>query len=246
MLPLPETCTSFDPVSHDLLSAAVKRHCAITDATTEVRLSLPLPAGVTTHLRSFQPSSNLIVVAEPAHGFEKRNREFAAGRFCAQHALKQLAINAEVPVDTDRKPIWPQGIVGSISHSDNYAWAATARKGTIAGIGIDTETVVDDATLSQISKEITIDAEQELLAKIPHDGNTAFTILFSAKEAIYKCLYPKNEQYFGFHDVQLIDANDHSITFAQQPSNPNFSSAPRHLTVQYAVVQNDVFTSIWI
>ena len=241
MLPQPQLKFSFDPVSHDLLAATVQHHCDVIDSSTEVRLPLLLPDAATTHLRIFHSSKT-----NTASGIEKRDREFKVGRFCAQHCLKQLSIDAEVPVDIDRKPVWPAGITGSISHSENFAWAATLKQDSITGIGIDTEIIVDDPTLQQVITEITVAGERDLFPLIHSDLKTAFTIVFSAKESIYKCLYPGNGQFFGFHDVQLIAATNDSVTFAQQPSNPNFTSAPRNLTVRFVVAGHDVFTSIWI
>lgn len=210
-------------------------------SSSEVRLALPLPACASTHMRKF-----LHAQGHSLTGVEKRDREFAVGRYCARQSLQRLKITADVPVDTDRKPVWPPGIVGSISHSHHYAWAATAEKNSIKGIGVDTEIIVDESTLRQIVKEITTDAEWKLLSLIDADIKTAFTVVFSAKESIFKCLYPLNEKFFGFHDVQLISANDQQVTFAQQPTSPNFLTAPRNLTVQYAVMDRDVFTTIWI
>lgn len=252
MLSQPEPITHFDPVSHDLLAATVQRHCAVLDCSTEVRLDLPLHSAATMHLRRFEFTKDRSIdkgtSGHSKSAINKRSQEFEVGRFCARHALKQLqpALDTEIPADTDRKPIWPPEIVGSISHSHHYAWAVSAKKENISSIGIDTEIIVNGRTFQQVVNEITVEAEQELFSKVHHDIETAFTILFSAKESIYKCLYPRNEQFFGFHDVLLIAAQDQSVTFAQQPSNPNFSSAPQKLTVQYAVVDNDVFTSIWV
>ncbi len=246
--PIPQPITSFDPVSHDLLVAAVNQHCAIVDASVEMRLGLPLPEPVASHLRRLSDNGTRFNTDRNSmqNAFEKRKREFSVGRLCAQHALRQLSITAEVPVDHDRKPIWPEGVVGSISHSDRYAWAVAARQSCVRHVGIDTEIIVDDETFENVVDEIAVEAEMKLLSKIHRHPTTAFTILFSAKESIYKCLYPSNEQYFGFHDVRLIDATETSVTFAQQPSNPNFATAPKHLTVRYLVVQRDVFTSIWV
>jgi len=247
MLPNPESNFSFDSTCVHPSATALQIPSAVLDTSTEAHLSLPLLPSAKTHLRKFTTCpEDSDVTSKVEVGFEKRNREFAVGRHCARVALNYFDITAEVLVDTDRKPIWPAGIVGSISHSQHYAWAAVAKKNAVSGIGIDTEIVVDDATMRQVLKEITVEAERNLLAKIHSDVRTAFTVVFSAKESIYKCLYPMNEQFFGFHDVELIAASDHTVTFAQHPSNPNYSLAPRTLTVQYAVYQNDVFSTIWV
>ena len=245
--------------------SASQTDCAADDqvlaSTTEVRLALPLPACATTHLREFvspasgtDPDVNKDFYANETRnatrdrqaGIEKRNLEFAVGRYCARQALKRLQVTAEVPVDVDRKPVWPEGITGSISHSNHYTWAATAKTDAIQGIGVDTEIVVDDRTLRQVYKEIMVESELKFLKLIDGDVRRAFTIVFSAKESIFKCLYPTNEKFFGFHDVELVAANDSTVTFTQNPTNPNFLTAPRNLTVQFAVFQNDIFTTIWI
>ena len=249
MLPYPEHNLPNDAITQDPLAAAqaLESRCAVLDASTEVTLKLPLPPYASTHLRKFRQSieNNDGPISAEA-GFEKRNREFTVGRHCAQQALKRIGITADVPVDVDRSPIWPTGVIGSISHSHHYAWAAVAKNDSVKGIGIDTEIVVDDRTLRQVFKEITVEDEQKCLSKIHTDVNTAFTVVFSAKESIYKCLYPMNAQFFGFHDVLLVEATEETLIFAQQPSNPNFSIAPHELTVKYATHQNDVFTTIWI
>lgn len=246
MLPYPEPNFSNDGINLDPSSAVSQTNGAsiVADASTEVALALPLPSSASNHLRKFNQGGAADNTAQT--GFEKRNREFAVGRHCAHEALKQLGITAEVPVAADRKPIWPTGIVGSISHSHHYAWAAVAKQDAVKSIGIDTEIIVDDRTIRQVAKEITVEAEQKLLSKLHADVKTAFTIVFSAKESIYKCLYPLNEQFFGFHDVLLVDVTDQTVTFEQQPSNPNYAIAPRELTVRFAIYQNDVFSAIWI
>src|SRR4051812_2128234 len=48
----------------------------------------------------------------------KRKREFALGRMCAHRALSALGVPAcGLPMAADRSPVWPSGIVGSITHS---------------------------------------------------------------------------------------------------------------------------------
>ena len=247
MLPYPEPNFSNDAIGLAPPLGDAQTQSAVLESSIEVTMKLPLPSSASTHLRKFNPSQQSNDAPSTAEtGFEKRNREFAVGRYCAHQALKQVGITADVPVDIDRKPIWPAGIVGSISHSHHYAWAAVAKQDTVNSIGIDTEIIVDDSTLGMVLKEITVDDEQERLSQIHTDVNTAFTVVFPAKESIYKCLYPMNAQFFGFHDVLLVEATEETVTFAQQPSNPNYSIAPRELTVQYAIHQNDVFTTIWI
>ena len=71
---------------------------------------------------------------------EKRRLEFSAGRFCARMALSQLGVHDfSLLPDADRVPLWPPGVVGSISHCSGLAVAAVARSESVKSIGVDVE-----------------------------------------------------------------------------------------------------------
>ena len=49
----------------------------------------------------------------------RRRVEFATGRLCARRAMAALGhARVSIPRAQDRVPIWPDGIVGSITHTD--------------------------------------------------------------------------------------------------------------------------------
>src|SRR5882757_7343847 len=59
-----------------------------------------------------------------------RREQFAAGRACARRGLFELGIvNFPLAVAEDRRPIWPEGITGSITHTKGFAAAVVARSG---------------------------------------------------------------------------------------------------------------------
>ena len=106
-----------------------------------------IPLGTQTILRRRETEFNAL---EFSRNSTKRQREFAAGRSCTAVLLNRWNITEEVGVAQDRSPIWPDGFVGSISHSDRWVWAAVAKSEDRPAIGIDTETVVSSETLSLI------------------------------------------------------------------------------------------------
>src|SRR5437867_13394741 len=72
----------------------------------------------------------------------KRLREYCAGRLCARRALAELGISGHsLRHGQDRRPVWPQGVVGSITHTDSFCAAVVARKGPLRAIGLDAEGV---------------------------------------------------------------------------------------------------------
>ena len=134
---------------------------------------------------------------------EKRRREFAAGRACARRALARLEIaDAVLPVGPDRLPLWPAGIVGSITHCADYCAVAVARRGAIAGLGLDAE--VGDELEPELVPLVCLPSEIEALRAL--DGLTpgaGAKLVFSAKESAYKCFFPLVQRFLEFHDVEI-------------------------------------------
>ena len=130
---------------------------------------------------------------------ETRRREFAAARGCAHRALSGLGL-APVPIlrGTNREPLWPDEIVGSITHCRGYRAAAVARSQDIIAIGIDAEP--DEPMPVDIGRRIFCAEEREWLARAPI-GPDWGRVIFSAKESIYKAWYPLTGRWLGFDDA---------------------------------------------
>src|SRR3982074_1804700 len=80
------------------------------------------------------------------HATQKRQREFLAGRWCAEEALQRLgAGSTHVALAKDRAAIWADGVVGSIPPTAGCAAAAVAWAADIAALGIDSEQIIDPA-----------------------------------------------------------------------------------------------------
>ena len=133
----------------------------------------------------------------------RRRREFAAGRFAARSALEALGI-APVPIgrDSDRCPIWPEGIVGSISHAAGLAAALVGPSQKIAGIGLDLEEAT--ALDGDLRKHILTPREIANCLAEPRISTAARCKLsFVAKEALFKAVFPITRASFGFQDVNI-------------------------------------------
>ena len=134
----------------------------------------------------------------------KRLSEYKLGRACVREGLARLGIdNYPFLNDTDRSPIWPPNIVGSLTHCRNLCAAALTRQGAIASLGLDAEPL--RALSPAVLERITSPAERghlENLPDPPHTGGWGL-LLFSAKEAFYKCYYPLTRTFLGFRDAEL-------------------------------------------
>lgn len=137
-----------------------------------------------------------------ARAIGKRQSEFAAGRTAARAALAAAGLPpAAIPAGPDRAPIWPAGVVGSITHGDQIAMAVAARASDVAGLGIDIE---PDAPLpDDVLSEICDGRECGWIAGQAEPLRWA-RLVFAAKEAAFKCQYPLTGALFGF-DAMTIE-----------------------------------------
>jgi 4'-phosphopantetheinyl transferase EntD len=144
------------------------------------------------------------------HATQKRQREFLAGRWCAKQALQCLGAGSTyVAMAEDRAPIWPDGVVGSITHTGDFAAAAVAWAADIAALGIDSERIIDLAAARDIADICMVD--EATLFKAAHGRSFCefCTFVFSAKESVFKCLFPLTRKFLEFSDVRItsIDWN---------------------------------------
>lgn len=133
----------------------------------------------------------------------KRQAEFGTARLCARRALAQFGIAAGPLVpQQDRSPLWPSGMIGSISHTVDCCAVAVARIGMIAALGHDIE--ADTPLKPDMERMICTEAERAFLSTAdPEQRGQLGKLVFSAKEAFYKCQYPLTKTFLGFHDVAI-------------------------------------------
>jgi len=131
----------------------------------------------------------------------KRVHEFTAGRLCARRAMEEFGITGfPLSVGEDRQPLWPDGLIGSITHTAGYCAAAVAERSNIVTLGLDSETVGDVSR--DIWTTICGASEAEWLCSLPAASQeAAITLIFSAKEAFYKCQFPLTHEWLDFHDL---------------------------------------------
>lgn len=134
---------------------------------------------------------------------EKRRHEYAVGRTCARTALRQLGLPAQaIPTGSSREPVWPAGIVGSITHCAGLVAAAVARADEYMGIGLDAEPAT--RVLEQpLTRHICTPAEAARLHEHGLPPGLESMLVFSAKETVHKAVAPISGIWLGFHDVEI-------------------------------------------
>jgi 4'-phosphopantetheinyl transferase EntD len=188
--------------SHDLSRLAAPR--------LSPGLASLFPEGVVAAEMRLPGDPSLLALEEAAavaNAVPKRVGEFTAGRLCARRALAELGVvGIPIKAAADRQPIWPEGIVGSITHTEGLCAAVVTERKFLRAIGIDTESArsVEPA----LWPRILIRAELDWLASLEaHERAAAATLIFSAKEAAYKCQYPVTGERLGFSDLNVTVAD---------------------------------------
>jgi 4'-phosphopantetheinyl transferase EntD len=121
----------------------------------------------------------------------RRRSEFASGR-----ALLRLLLGQDVPIPagSDRAPILPPGVCGSLAHDDHFVVAAVGSRRDVRSLGVDIEPVdpLDQETAAAIlrSDEAGLDAH----------------LAFTLKEAAYKAWSGLGGGMLEHHDVRVSTA----------------------------------------
>jgi enterobactin synthetase component D len=135
----------------------------------------------------------------------KRQSEYLAGRACVVAALLAggCAADAAAPpaMGEDRLPQWPPGWLGCITHGHGEAIAAVSHVDATRLLGIDVERLIDPVSVNGIAELVALGGE---LAQFTDcTPSQALTILFSAKESLYKALYPEVRRFMDFSAARV-------------------------------------------
>ncbi len=143
--------------------------------------------------------------AEIAAAAPVRKAEFRAGRTVARSALAALGVAAQpIPRTNDRRPVWPAGIVGSITHSGTLCAAIAARNEHVLGLGVDLEPATPlepslYSTVGRPNERVTF----EYPIKSGADSVDRGKLVFAIKEAVFKAYYPVTEVFLDYQDATI-------------------------------------------
>jgi 4'-phosphopantetheinyl transferase EntD len=178
----------------DLLAAIappVVRAAAIADVVTD-------PSAAVSHAaQGNYPPAHL------AHASSGRRAEFAAGRRCAESALADLGVmSTALARDRDGVPRWPAGTIGSITHTRGFVGAVVALRRDLRGLGLDAE--CHAALPDRLRTRIQCCAGEWSAADEATSGATEpGSLLFSAKESVYKLWFPIIRRPVAFPSIHV-------------------------------------------
>lgn len=143
----------------------------------------------------------------------KRRAEYLAGRLCARTALSaQHIAGTPYSLPDSRYPHWPDHGCGAITHSHGVAGAIAGHAASWQGLGLDIEQWIAPETAHQLQDAILAPEEKPLLDNKPEHFAHQLTLIFSAKESLYKALNPIVGRSFYFHDAAITAWGNDTLT----------------------------------
>jgi 4'-phosphopantetheinyl transferase EntD len=193
------------------------------------------------------PEASLLAEEEAALGSVSypRRREFTIGRSCARVALLEIGI-APAPIlrGASREPLWPRGVVGSLTHCPGYCAVAVARESAILTIGIDAE--INDRLPPRVLEHVALDQERQWLRSSPSMEICWDRALFSAKESVFKAWFPLTGKWLGFEDALVtIDPKHGRFSARLLVEGPMIGdNAVTQFEGRYRVEQGRILTAV--
>jgi 4'-phosphopantetheinyl transferase EntD len=173
-----------------------------TDSSLQSAIHAFSPPGIMIGYRFIAPGDEHALAPEEALGISssvvERRRASGAARIVARELLRKLGYGeCALPRAPSGAPIWPAGVVGSLAHDHDIAIAAVAPARGINALGIDIEPA--EALPPELLDIVATPEERLKIGDDPLSGR----LLFAAKEAVYKAVYPLDRMFLDHHDVQI-------------------------------------------
>lgn len=162
---------------------------------------------------------------------EKRKRDFRLGRLAARRAVERIGFPIAAPIlrGEHREPLWPVGVIGSIAHCTRFGIAAAAWQQDVPAVGVDIQLIEERYTDELIARFADPD-EFDWVRSDPALRTERAVKLFSAKESVFKALYPLRRVWFAF-DVAHLTPVEGELDFKANVRLPALSSGVIQLDV---------------
>ncbi len=153
-------------------------------------------------------------------------RASGAARILARELLARLGHGATaIPRGTSGAPVWPEGITGSLAHDDEVAVAVVARAGE--GATLEATLGIDVEPAEPLPREVAalVEFPGDRLAD-PADP-LAHRLLFAAKEAVYKAVFPRIGKILEWEDIRVDLVTGRAVTSSRHEVEIFHARAPR-------------------
>lgn len=177
----------------------------------------------------------------------KRRAHYLTGRILVKILLNQIGITDFNLINgSGNEPLWPENIIGSLSHTENYAICAIDHLNNYTGIGVDIQKCISIETANKIWPLIMSTVEKELLITNVIEFPVLLTIVFSAKESLYKALYSqvKSFNYFNLLTITKLDFKNKKFVLELKCDLKNNYNYGDRFEGDFQYLENNIITFI--
>lgn len=183
---------------------------------------LLLASPVRDWMAEIDPSEQVLV----KNAVLRRRAEFSTGRLLASLALAELGLPPQpIARGPMNEPVWPEGVTGSITHTQEICMVALAANSEIQGIGIDLESRREE--FKDIGRMILRPDEQSPTNAGIAPEIDSVRLVFSAKEALYKAVSARIGRFVDFQEVRTEFRAQTSRYTATAPEDPGLDALIR-------------------
>jgi 4'-phosphopantetheinyl transferase EntD len=189
--------------------------------------------GVAVGHRLIAPGDEAALLDEEARSIVSKvvavRRASGAARLVARDLLGRLGHPAcPVPKVASGAPAWPPDVVGSLAHDGRIAVAAIALRREVEMLGIDVEPA--EPLPLDVLDLIATERERLRHSGAPFQGR----LLFAAKEAVYKAVYPVDQVFLDYHDIEVDLADRKAIVLNRRVLELRFLDATHLVVLAFA------------
>lgn len=214
-------------------SSVDRRSLSHEDGVLIKTLTALVPRGISVGCRTIQSGDEAFLLAEERQSIQTNNlnrlKASGAVRYIARGLLEKWSRNEfRILRAPTGEPIWPEGIVGSFAHDDEVVVAALGNSEEFQGLGIDVEPALP------------LPQDIQSLVRIPADktgerqtSGLCDRILFCAKEAVYKAVYPLDRMILNYDDISVDLIAQYATTTTGRRTQLVFCVSPRVVVVAF-------------
>ncbi len=191
------------------------------------------PAGISTCCRWIGEGDEALLLPLESKTVSARNASRRRMSGAALHAARILLaerglVDVSIPRAPSGEPLWPAGIAGSLAHDDEMAVAAIGSAAEFSAIGIDVEPSVPlPADISTLVRHK--DDRPGMWDGYP----LGVRLLFSAKEAVYKAVFPVDHVILDYGEIAVDLENGQARTVTGRIVRLAFCVTPRVVAIAF-------------
>ena len=153
-----------------------------------------------------------------ARAVDRRRREFATGRWLSREGLRTLGLpDRPIMMGQLRNPLWPESVIGTISHDGDLCAVALRCKsgGPVMGIGMDLVSLPQRAgRMDELAPMfVASDGEMDCVAALEAPVDPAL-LLFSLKESVIKAMSFRLVDFVDMRAIEIRRGNSFEIRMA--------------------------------